>query len=78
MKKTIKKTFHRSNSWKRKKKKRKKIDKARKKATKGLLDFNNFIRAINDEKNKATNLYEAIVNNSKSVFYATDKIKKHL
>ena len=43
-KKTIKKTFRRSNSWKRKKKKRKKIDKTRKKAIKGLVDFNNFIR----------------------------------
>ena len=31
--------------------------------------------AINDEKKKATNLYNALVNNSKSAFYATDKIK---
>ena len=44
MKKTIKKTFRRSNSWKRKNKKIKKNDKVRKKAIKGLVDFNNFIR----------------------------------
>ena len=45
MKKTIKNVFRRSNTWKRKKKKRKKKnDKIRKKTTKGLVDFNNFIR----------------------------------
>ena len=32
--------------------------------------------AIDDEKKKATNLYNALVNDSKSVFYATDKIEK--
>ena len=102
-KKTIKKTFRRSNSWKRKKKKRKKIDKTRKKAIKGLVDFNNFIRdeivepgqkrsfnlaarnvkqetstAIDDDKEKGINLYNALVNDSKSIFYATDKMKKTL
>ena len=32
--------------------------------------------AIDDEKKKATNLYNALVNDSKSVFYATDEIEK--
>ena len=31
-----------------------------------------------NEKKKATNLYNALVNDSKSVFYATDKITKAL
>ena len=34
--------------------------------------------AIDDEKKKATSLYNALVNDSKSVFYATDKITKTL
>ena len=93
MKKTVKKTFRRSNSWKRKKKKRKNTYKTQKKATKGLVDFNNFLRdevvepdqkrlfnleacnsdkksstAINDEKKKAINLCNALVNNSKVFF----------
>ena len=34
--------------------------------------------ATDDEKKKATNLYNALVNDSKSVFYATDKITKAL
>ena len=33
---------------------------------------------IDDEKKKATNLYNALVNDSKYVFYATDKITKTL
>ena len=36
------------------------------------------LTAINDEKKKAINLYNALVNNSKSIFYATDKITKTL
>ena len=32
--------------------------------------------AIDDEKKKAINLYNALVNDSKSVFYAADKIAK--
>ena len=36
------------------------------------------LTAIDDEKKKATNLYNALVNDSKSVFYATDKITKTL
>ena len=34
--------------------------------------------AIDDEKKKATNLQNALVNDSKSVFYATDKITEIL
>ena len=34
--------------------------------------------AIDDEKKKSTNLYNALVSDSKSVFYATDKITKAL
>ena len=34
--------------------------------------------AIDDEKKKATTLYNALVNHSKNVFYATDKITKAL
>ena len=34
--------------------------------------------AIDDEKKKATNLYNALVNKSKNVFYATDEITKTL
>ena len=34
--------------------------------------------AINDEKKKAINLYNALVNDSESFFYATDKITKTL
>ena len=34
--------------------------------------------AIDDEKKKATNLYNALVNESKNVFYATDEITKTL
>ena len=34
--------------------------------------------AIDDEKKKATNLYNALVNHSKNVFYATNKITKTL
>ena len=34
--------------------------------------------AIGDEKKKATNLYNTLVNDSKSVFHATDKITKTL
>ena len=34
--------------------------------------------AIDDEKKKAINLYNALVNDSKSVFYAADKIAKTL
>ena len=34
--------------------------------------------AIDNEKEKATNLYNALVNVSKSVFYATDKMTKTL
>ena len=33
---------------------------------------------IDDEQKKAVNLYNALVNDSKSVFYATDKITKTL
>ena len=33
---------------------------------------------IDDEQKKAVNLYNALVNDSKSVFYATDKIAKTL
>ena len=33
---------------------------------------------IDDEKKIATNLYNALVNDSKNVFYATDKITKTL
>ena len=33
---------------------------------------------IDDEKKKVTNLYNALVNDSKKVFYATDKITKTL
>ena len=36
------------------------------------------LTAINDETKKAINLYNALVNNSKSIFYATDKITKTL
>ena len=75
----------------------------KKKAIKGLVDFNSFIRdevvepgqkrlfnlaahnvkqeIINSyrcEKRKAINLYNALVNDSKSIFYATDKITKTL
>ena len=74
-------------------KKEKTLTKHKKKATKGLVDFNNFIRdevvepeqkrlfnlearnsskksstAIDDEKEKAINLYNALVNNSKVFF----------
>ena len=35
-------------------------------------------RAIDDEKKKAINLYNALVTTSKSIFYPTDKIKKTL
>ena len=34
------------------------------------------LTAIDDEKKKAINLYNALVNDSKSVFYAADKIAK--
>ena len=34
--------------------------------------------AIDDEKKKATNLYNALVNKSENVFYATDEITKTL
>ena len=34
--------------------------------------------AIDDEKKKAINLCNALVNNSKSVFYAADKTEKTL
>ena len=34
--------------------------------------------AIDDEKKKATNLYNALVNDSKSVFYATNEITNRL
>ena len=34
--------------------------------------------ATDDDKKKAINLYNALVNDSKSVFYATDKITKIL
>ena len=34
--------------------------------------------AADDDKKKAINLYNALVNDSKSVFYATDKITKIL
>ena len=34
--------------------------------------------ATDDEKKKATNLYNALVNDSKSIFYATDKMTKTL
>ena len=34
--------------------------------------------AIDDEKKKATNLYNALVNDSKSVCYATDKTTETL
>ena len=34
--------------------------------------------AIDDEKQKVANLYNALVNDSKSVFYATNKITKTL
>ena len=34
--------------------------------------------AIDDEKKKAINLYNALVNDSKSVFYAAYKIAKTL
>ena len=75
----------------------------KKKAIKGLVDFNRFLRdevvepgqkrlfnlaahnvkqeIINSyrcEKRKAINLYNALVNDSKSIFYATDKITKTL
>ena len=75
----------------------------KKKAIKGLVDFNSFIRdevvgpgqkrlfnlaahnvkqeIINSyrcEKRKAINLYNALVNDSKSIFYTTDKITKTL
>ena len=33
---------------------------------------------IDDEQKKAVNLYNALVNDSKNVFYATDKITKTL
>ena len=33
---------------------------------------------IDDEKKKAINLYNALVNGSKSIFYASDKITKTL
>ena len=36
------------------------------------------LTANNNEKKKAINLYNALVNNSKSIFYATDKITKTL
>ena len=32
--------------------------------------------AVDDEKKEATNLYNALVNDWKSVFYAADKITK--
>ena len=66
----------------------KKYNKTRKKAVKDLVDFNNFLRdvvveqsqmtVIDDEQKKAVNLYNALVNDSKSVFYATEKITRHL
>ena len=34
--------------------------------------------AIDDEKKKATNVYNALLNDSECVFYATDKITKKL
>ena len=34
--------------------------------------------AIDDEKKKAINLYNALVNGSKSIFYVSDKITKTL
>ena len=34
--------------------------------------------AIDDEKKKAINLYNALVNGSKSIFYVSDKIAKTL
>ena len=34
--------------------------------------------AIDDEKKKATNLYNTLVNDSKSVFYATNEITNRL
>ena len=33
---------------------------------------------IDDERKKAVNFYNALVNDSKSVFYATEKITRHL
>ena len=87
----------------RKKEKTLKNQERKKKAIKGLVDFNSFIRdevvepgqkrlfnlaahnvkqeIINSyrcEKRKAINLYNALVNDSKSIFYATDKITKTL
>ena len=66
----------------------KKNNKTRKKAVKDLVDFNNFIRnrvaehsqttVIDDEQKKAVNLYNALMNDSKSAFYATNKITRHL
>ena len=57
----------------------KKYNKTRKKAVKDLVDFNNFLRdvvveqsqmtVIDDEQKKAVNLYNALVNDSKRVFY---------
>ena len=67
---------------------KKKYNETRKKAVNGLVDFNNFIRdvvveqsqmtVIDDERKKAVNFYNALVNDSKSVFYATEKITRHL
>ena len=34
--------------------------------------------AIDDDKEKGIDLYNALVNDSKSIFYATDKMKKTL
>ena len=36
------------------------------------------LTAIDDEKKKATNLYNALVNDSKSVFYAANEITNRL
>ena len=33
--------------------------------------------ATDDEKEKATNLYNALVYDQKSIFYATDRVTKH-
>ena len=38
----------------------------------------NSSKATNDEKEKATNLYDALVFDQKSIFYATNRVTKTL